>query len=102
MESPQQHDHLYRLSTELKCSVARYTPSLADRKALSPVNKAPSSRRDVLGLAPPRSNIVKHVRKIHILSWSVYTNRRDHHAMLLTAIPRNQLREQSFLRHGED
>jgi hypothetical protein len=101
-------NHLDRLSTELKCAVARLTFALKDRKSLVLVNKTWADvilpflwevfitdltnpgQRNLLGLAHPGSNILKHVRNIHLLKSSLQTN-VDHLPTLLAAIPRGQL-----------
>jgi hypothetical protein len=79
-------DQLDRLPTELKCVVASYITELSDRKALVLVNKAWSdvvlphlwetfttdltqtNGRHVMGLASPKSNIIKHLRIISLLT----------------------------------
>jgi hypothetical protein len=103
-------DHLERLPAELKCAIARYVNNLNDRKALVLANKAwaevvvpflwetlttdliQSGKRHVLGLAHPKSNIIKHVRNINLLARSLDGGHVDHFPTLLAAIPRGQLR----------
>lgn len=101
-------DQLDRLPTELKYTVARYVTALNDRKSLVLVNKAWSEvvlpflwenfntdltqtgTRQVMRLAHPKSNILKHVRMIR-LTRSI-TGDVDHLPLFLAAIPRGQLR----------
>lgn len=110
--SVQQLDLLDRLPNELKCSVARFSTNLRDRKALSLVNRAWAKivlpimwetfntdllqhtfgKRDVRGLASHKSNIVKYVRYLHLYDRAVPRDSEDHLPMLLAAIPRGQLR----------
>jgi hypothetical protein len=105
-----------RLPAEVKCTVVRYLANTIDRKALVLVNKAwagivapvlweilttdlvQSDQRHPLGLAHPKSNIVKHTRMINLLALST-TRDIDHLPILLAAIPRGQL--QSFKSDGE-
>jgi hypothetical protein len=102
-------DQLDRLPTELKCVVASYITELSDRKALVLVNKAWSdvvlphlwetfttdltqtNGRHVMGLASPKSNIIKHLRIISLLTRALIPN-VDHLPTLLAVIPRGQLR----------
>jgi hypothetical protein len=106
-----QRDHLGRLPAELKCAVVRSLSALKDRQALSLLNKewavvvmpimwetfttdlnAKKGQRDVLGLAHPDSNIIKHVRRIHLFKSLDATKCDNLLPRLLTAIPRDQLR----------
>jgi hypothetical protein len=48
--------------------------------------------RNVLGLAHPNSNIIKHVRRIHLRDRPNVAKEEDQLPRLLAAIPRNQLR----------
>ncbi|KAI4706449.1 hypothetical protein J4E89_008866 [Alternaria sp. Ai002NY15] len=103
-------DHIGRLPAELKCAVVRYLPALQDRKTMSLLSRdwavvvvpimweifttdllAKTGSRNVLGLASPSSNIVKHVRKIDLLDRPNAFKEADQLPQLLAAIPRGQL-----------
>ncbi|KAI4679354.1 uncharacterized protein J4E84_008383 [Alternaria hordeiaustralica] len=103
-------DHIGRLPAELKCAVVRYLPALQDRKTMSLLSRdwavvvmpimweifttdllAKTGSRNVLGLASPASNIVKHVRKINLLDRPNAFKEADQLPPLLAAIPRGQL-----------
>ncbi|KAI4682862.1 hypothetical protein J4E81_009485 [Alternaria sp. BMP 2799] len=103
-------DHIGRLPAELKCAVVRYLPALQDRKTMSLLSRdwavvvmpimweifttdllAKTGSRNVLGLASPASNIVKHVRKINLLDRPNAFKEADQLPQLLAAIPRGQL-----------
>ena len=102
-------DHIGRLPAELKCAVVRYLV-LKDRQAVSLINRdwavvampimwetfttdllANTGSRNVLGLASPASNIVKHVRQINLLDRPNAFKEADQLPQLLAAIPRGQL-----------
>jgi hypothetical protein len=106
---PEATDHTNRLPAELKCAIARYIDTPANRKALVLVNKAWSEvvlpflwetlttdltqigQRRLLGISHPGSNILKHIRNISLLHRNVSTS-EDILSTLLVAIPRGQLR----------
>jgi hypothetical protein len=52
-----------------------------------------TSKRNVLGLAHSGSNIIKHVRKMHLLDRRIPSSNEDNLPMFLATIPRGQLRE---------
>ncbi|KAF2845384.1 hypothetical protein T440DRAFT_483459 [Plenodomus tracheiphilus IPT5] len=100
----QQVDLLDRLPTELKCAIVRHASNLDDRKALSLANKSWADivgpvmwetlnttllvgQRHVRGLARPQSNILKHVRYLHIKTRVAPNCSNDHLPMLLAALP---------------
>lgn len=101
-------EHLNRLPTELKTTVVRVATGLTERKSLVLFNKTWAeialpflwetlktdlvftSSRDLKAIAGTKSNVTKHVRKIHILVPKL-NHHVDHLPALLTAIPRGQL-----------
>ncbi|KAH7073953.1 hypothetical protein BKA63DRAFT_515100 [Paraphoma chrysanthemicola] len=105
----QLRDQTERLPIELKCVVARFITTRTDRKSVATINKAWSAvvlpflwdtfktdllqrgGRSLSALANANSNIIKHVRHIHLLARTLVGN-ADHLPTLLAAIPRGQLR----------
>jgi hypothetical protein len=110
MDTSNQDDDVGRLPPELKSAVVQYLTTLKDRQAVSLLNKdwalvvmpimwetfttdllVQTGSRNVLGLASPTSNIVKHVRRINLLDRPNAFKEVDQLPLFLAAIPRDQL-----------
>jgi hypothetical protein len=109
-DTSNQDDDVGRLPPELKSAVVQYLTTLKDRQAVSLLNKdwalvvmpimwetfttdllVQTGSRNVLGLASPTSNIVKHVRRINLLDRPNAFKEVDQLPLFLAAIPRDQL-----------
>ncbi|KAI4944269.1 hypothetical protein J4E91_008825 [Alternaria rosae] len=108
-DTSDQRNYIDKLPVELKCTVVRCL-ALKDRQSASLLNRdwavvvipimwetftsdllIKTGPRKALALADPASNIVKHVRKIHLLDRANASNEGDQLPQLLVTIPRDQL-----------